>query len=368
MNSVDHADQTSEEYEQEQERKHFCRIVNAFKSYKKYMILKVEEKEKYIKTLPPSHQSFLDAYVRHLDELKTCIIHNAEIIKLIVKDVESMFENVKQTELEDPHANPDVLSSDLEKIQSTFKHIARDWSEAGESERKLCYGPIIEQVEKLFPPDKLRAEDINILVPGAGLGRLSYEFAKRGYTCQGNEFSLYMLFSSNFVLNRLRGTNSLQIYPWAHCGSNLWTNSDQKSIISFPDVDPSDLPQNSQFTMAAGDFLEIYKEEGVWDCVATCFFIDCANNIVAFIETIYKILKPGGHWVNLGPLLYHFADLPGENSIEPSYEVVKQIITSIGFKILEEKPFIRSTYTQHSKSMLNYEYSSVFFSAQKPHS
>lgn len=34
MNSVDHADQTSEEYEQEQERKHFCRIVNAFKSYK----------------------------------------------------------------------------------------------------------------------------------------------------------------------------------------------------------------------------------------------------------------------------------------------------------------------------------------------
>lgn len=47
-----------------------------------------------------------------------------------------------------------------------------------------------------------------------------------------------------------------------------------------------------------------------------------------------KILLTGGHWVNLGPLLYHFADLPGENSIEPSYEVVKQIITSIGFKIL----------------------------------
>lgn len=46
------------------------------------------------------------------------------------------------------------------------------------------------------------AEEVNILVPGAGLGRLAYELAKRGYTCQGNEFSLFMLFASNFVLNK----------------------------------------------------------------------------------------------------------------------------------------------------------------------
>lgn len=46
------------------------------------------------------------------------------------------------------------------------------------------------------------AEEVRILVPGAGLGRLAYELAKRGYTCQGNEFSLFMLFASNFVLNK----------------------------------------------------------------------------------------------------------------------------------------------------------------------
>lgn len=45
--------------------------------------------------------------------------------------------------------------------------------------------------------------DVKVLVPGAGLGRLPYEIAKRGYTCQGNEFSLFMLFTSNFVLNKL---------------------------------------------------------------------------------------------------------------------------------------------------------------------
>ena len=25
-----------------------------------------------------------------------------------------------------------------------------------------------------------------------------------------------------------------------------------------------------------------------------------------YVELIYKILKPGGYWINLGPLLYHW--------------------------------------------------------------
>lgn len=37
-----------------------------------------------------------------------------------------------------------------------------------------------------------------------------------------------------------------------------------------------------------------------WDCVATCFFIDTAHNVIEYMETIWKILKPGGAWINLG--------------------------------------------------------------------
>ena len=50
---------------------------------------------------------------------------------------------------------------------------------------------------------------LSVLVPGAGLGRLAWEIARLGYMCQGNEWSFFMLFSSNFVLNRYEFTLKL---------------------------------------------------------------------------------------------------------------------------------------------------------------
>lgn len=41
-----------------------------------------------------------------------------------------------------------------------------------------------------------------------------------------------------------------------------------------------------------------------WDCVATCFFIDTAHNVIEYVERIWKILKPGGVWINLGESIY----------------------------------------------------------------
>lgn len=39
-------------------------------------------------------------------------------------------------------------------------------------------------------------------MPGAGLGRLAFEIVLHGYSCQGNEFSVFMLLGSNFILNQ----------------------------------------------------------------------------------------------------------------------------------------------------------------------
>lgn len=89
--------------------------------------------------------------------------------------------------------------------------------------------------------------------------------------------------------------------------------------------------------MVAGEFVEVYKKQvGEWDSVVTSFFMDTANNIIEYVETIHAALKTGGVWINFGPLLYHYADMPDEFSIEISWDELKHIIVGYGFEIKQE--------------------------------
>lgn len=65
----------------------------------------------------------------------------------------------------------------------------------------MCYKPIIEEIKKYFPNYIKENKRVKILVPGAGLGRLVFEFASMGYASQGNEFSYFMLIASDLMLN-----------------------------------------------------------------------------------------------------------------------------------------------------------------------
>lgn len=136
----------------------------------------------------------------------------------------------------------------------------------------------------------------------------------------------------------------------------------------FPDVSPFQNPPKGEMNMIAGDFVQVYgnpSQYESWDCVCSCFFIDCANNIVEFLEIIHNILRPGGIFINYGPLLYHYCDVPNELSIEPSYEDLKEIIESIGFTFIKENIKVKSKYSQNPSSMAQLEYDSVFFVVQK---
>ena len=62
----------------------------------------------------------------------------------------------------------------------------------------------------------------------------------------------------------------------------------------MPDVSPDDAPSEGLLSMSAGDFVEVYGRQtyaGAFDCVATCFFLDCAHNIIDLIQVIYHVLK-----------------------------------------------------------------------------
>ena len=65
------------------------------------------------------------------------------------------------------------------------------------------------------------------------------------------------------AIYRCKKVNSFTLYPWVHQWCNNRSTDDQTQPITFPDVNPSDLPEGSNFSMAAGDFLEIYKDPGI---------------------------------------------------------------------------------------------------------
>lgn len=114
--------------------------------------------------------------------------------------------------------------------------------------------------------------------------------------------------------------NEYSIYPFVHSYSNIKSDINQLSPIMIPDILPAHLPNTVDFSMVAGDFVEIYGQQennfgnhfffmffanhkqGAWDVVVTCFFIDTAKNILEYLEVIHKALKQNGKWINIGKI------------------------------------------------------------------
>jgi hypothetical protein len=86
-------------------------------------------------------------------------------------------------------SHPRIPDHDLDKVRSTIKQYVRDWSLEGLSERESAYDPILEALESSFKHiSSAQRNQLRVLVPGAGLGRLAFEIAWLGFSCQGNEF------------------------------------------------------------------------------------------------------------------------------------------------------------------------------------
>jgi hypothetical protein len=59
-----------------------------------------------------------------------------------------------------------------------------------------------------------------------------------------------------------------------------------------------------------------------------------AKNIVNYLRIIHRILAPGGIWINLGPLLWHFENNnTNDPSIELDLEELKALAHKIGFEL-----------------------------------
>jgi carnosine N-methyltransferase len=125
---------------------------------------------------------------------------------------------------------------------------------------------------------------VSILVPGCGLGRLVWEFCHRGYVCQGNECSMFMLIASQFIINSSETGGQHALHPFLATLTNVRDAEDMLREVRIPDVLPSDLPAANLMSMCAGDFVEVYSKaenKAAFDVVVTCFFIVCPGRVPA---------------------------------------------------------------------------------------
>lgn len=305
---------------------------------------------------------------------------------------------------------------DFDKITGLMAQYVREWSADGEKERELSFGRILAAAERFFPEVERRSE-IQVLVPGAGLGRLVVEFVSRGFCTEGNELSYHMLLNSNFLLNNTHVANNFVLCPFIHRSSHVEKRNYQNRQVFFPDMNPGDvslirlkypdIPVEELMSMVAGGFTDLYgpldlpqisdlytddpgavefRKQNVarFQIVATCYFIDTATNIIDYLQTIKSCLADSGYWINFGPLLWHFENDDNvynvkaknehgeyENITTPmkGLELSKcdliELIKDIGFEFVEHESNIDSTYGCDPRSLGSWNYKCEYWVCRK---
>lgn len=165
-------------------------------------------------------------------------------------------------------------------------------------------------------------------------------------------------------------TGQHTIFPYTSWFSHQRNNDNTFRSVHFPDEIPRLSPA---FHLLEGDFLKHYppkengKEDG-YDFVVTLFFIDTSLNIIETIEHIHSLLRPGGKWINLGPLLW---TSNAQTRLELSLEEVVKLVEASGFVIEDdvvEKTKRRTVvceYTADRRAMMQWLYHAEFWVATK---
>ncbi|KAL7712768.1 carnosine N-methyltransferase [Entamoeba marina] len=356
-------DNELDEKELKCEHDYLLLVIDAFRRYDELHQKWVINQLDMFHSIPQNEQLLLPNVEMKWKICSAAIQKNQEILQAIVSSQNDMFTNqpFRPTEqkLEDLSPNDlDLAVKKIDKVKAIIRHLYRDWSVEGKTERTLCYQPILQSLQKEFP---INRESIQVLVPGAGLGRLAYEIATLGFESEGNEISYYMLLTSAFILDYVKEPKAYSIFPWVTDTNNVLRFKDQVSKMCLPDVVPN--LGNRSMSMVAGDFVEVYKNRNGFNAVVTCFFIDTAHNIIEYINTIYNLLVDGGIWINLGPLLYHYNG-SDSLSIELTWEEIRTVITKVGFS-LETEELVKCPYCQPSTSLQQSYYNGIYFVGRK---
>ncbi|KAK3905925.1 hypothetical protein C8A05DRAFT_30225 [Staphylotrichum tortipilum] len=361
--------------------------------------------------LPQAHWQRLAAphfnYLETLDKIDDAIEANADLARAIFRTGLEMFRvgvpsatNAGELRLP-PQWNGSAKPNDLDKARSTIRQFYRDWSAEGAAERAACFDVVLRSLAAERDARGPGAAPLKVLVPGAGLGRLVYELCMAGYDAEGNEISYHQLLASSYVLNCCAAAAQHTVHPWIHTFSNHRTRADHLRGYAVPDVHCASALSEAEkegggtgtMSMSAADFLCLYAKDDhadSYDAVASVFFLDTAPNLIRYLGTIYRCLKPGGLLINIGPLLWHFegrvwdrddhddhdegggggggdtSGIADPGNFELTDDEVMLLVADVGFEVVSRTTGVDAPYILDTRSMLQTTYKASAWVARKP--
>ncbi|GKT37035.1 hypothetical protein ADUPG1_009897 [Aduncisulcus paluster] len=381
----------------EEEINHWQRVTASFKNFPFYQLKKLEEIEGQLKKGLESYPDILDEQLKFITARKDQLMEMIPFISLLV--ARSPFPPIGQP-----------TDEDFGRVASVMRQFVREWSEEGKLERDMCFNPIFKALSKYCPSSSdSTVESPIVLVPGSGLGRLGYELSQLGYAVECNEVSVFMLLGSAVALNFFTSAEQFTVMPLICETINMVKDEDIVKKVKIPDILPGKSPKASsksmpKFCLCAGEFLDCYacdceekeaeeraecckdsKEECCtvtddsvikkknpcstcerYDVIVTCFFIDTAHNVTKYIERIAKLLKPGGIWINLGPLMYHWVGMGDQESLEISWSTIKSISEKNGFMLCEEELLRDIPYCSYHERLRENRFNCIFSVMRMP--
>lgn len=183
------------------------------------------------------------------------------------------------------------------------------------------------------------------------------------------------------------------VHPYAYWFSHQKSTESLMRSAKFPDVIPR---LSNHFHLVEGDFMDLLPDSNSYlailpphhvaheaperhqgsrrnsyDYIVTLFFIDTSPSILNTLHQIHTLLKPGGTWLNLGPLLW-----PNDASMQLSLDELLKAVELTGFvlDVLDENQpsevdristEIKCEYTANSDAMMHWVYLARFWIARK---
>ncbi len=196
-------------------------------------------------------------------------------------------------------------------LNTYYANVHRDWSWGDEENRAS-----LKQLQSVI---NVNAELGNVLVLGAGAGRLAYDLHMQ-MDCAATiamDFNPLLLLIAKAVV----GGDTLKMYEFPIAPRSLEDDAVLRTL-SAPEVVSND------FYLVLGDALRAPFAPESFDTVVTPWLIDIiAEDLPVLAARINSLLKPQGRWVNFGSLAF----AAPERARRYSPEETKAIVAESGF-------------------------------------